>query len=429
MKKTLTILVAFLFSIAVYGQSEPSNYATAISKFKLFYNNNKPDSIYKMFGSEMRNALSTEQFRATTGQLKTQLGPLNQTTFTGIVPPVATYNANFQNGSLVLRLSLNSANQIIGLLLQPAEVKATPSTTADDPSLTETPILQKTLSGNISGTLTMPKNVTSKIPVVLIIAGSGPTDRDGNSPKLGLNGYTYKLLANALGKNGIASLRYDKRLVGQSVSTTKEKELRFEDYADDAIALVGLLHDDPRFSKVIVLGHSEGSLIGMMASYEEPVDGFISVAGAGDRADILLTNQMKSQPQFIADGFKTILDSLKRGKFTDRVDPALYAIARPDVQPYLLSWMMHDPVREIKKLKIPVLIIQGTTDLQVTVADANKLKKAKSDATLSIIPGMNHVLKEAPNDRDKNLETYKNPNLPLKPQLVTDIVAFINKIK
>lgn len=429
MRKLLVLLVAVLSIANVYGQTEPSNYAVVVSKFKLFYNNNKPDSIYKIFGPEMRTALTPEQFRATTGQLKTQIGPLSQTSFTGFNQGVATYNATFKNGELVMRLSLNATNQIIGLLFQPAEVKAEASTIAGDPSLTETPIVQKTFSGNISGTLTMPKNASGKIPVVLIIAGSGPTDRDGNSPKLGLNGYTYKLLANALGKNGIASLRYDKRMVGQSVSATKEKELRFEDYTDDAQALIEMLHNDPRFSKVIVLGHSEGSLVGMLASTDQPVSAFISVAGAGERGDKILIAQLKSQPAFISEGFQTILDSLKKGKFTDKVDPSLYFIARPSIQPYLLSWLVHEPFREIKKLKIPILIIQGTTDLQITVADAEKLKKAKSDATLVIIPGMNHVLKAAPADRDKNLATYKDPNLPLKPELVTSIVSFIDKLK
>ena len=429
MKKLLFLLLFVTTASGAFAQSEPAVYATVIKKFALFYNNNKPDSIYKIFGPEMRNALNAEQFRATMGQLKAQLGPLNNTAFINFKNPVASYTGTFQNGALVIRLSLNAQNEIIGLLLQPAETEAIASTLTDDPALTETPVTQKTLSGNISGTLTMPKNAHGPIPVVLIIAGSGPTDRDGNSPKLGLNGYTYKLLANALGDHGIASLRYDKRLVGKSVSKTKEKELRFEDYSDDAIALVNMLHDDNRFSKIIVLGHSEGSLVGMLASADQPVNAFISVAGAGDRADIILTEQMKSQPQYIANGFKTIMDSLKRGKFTDVVDPALYPIARPSVQPYLLSWMMHDPAREIKKLKIPVLIIQGTTDLQVGVADAEKLKKADKNAVLDIIPGMNHVLKAAPVDRDKNLATYRDPDLPLKPELVTAIVSFIDKLK
>lgn len=427
-KRLFFLLLSAFICLSAAAQTQPAAYQATIKKFTLYYNTNKPDSIYQLFGPEMRAALSQQQFKTTTGQLKTQLGTLNNTTFTDLSNNVASYDAAFQNGDLVIKLSLNPANQIVGLLLQPGAAKAETATVADDPSLIESPIVQKTLSGNISGTLTMPKNANGKIPVVLIIAGSGPTDRDGNN-KLGVSAFTYKLLAIALGKSGIASVRYDKRMVGKSVSTTKEKELRFEDYSDDAIALINQLHDDQRFSKIIVLGHSEGSLIGMLASADQPVNGYISVAGAGQRADFLMLEQMKSKPEYINNKFKTIMDSLRRGKFTDNVDPALYPIIRPSVQPYLLSWMIHDPVKEIKKLKIPILILQGTSDLQVPVTEADKLKKANKDAQLVIIPNMNHVLKESPADTEKNLATYKDPSLPIKPELVTAIVGFVNKVK
>ncbi len=118
-----------------------------------------------------------------------------------------------------------------------------------DPSLTESPISVKTLSGSISGSLVMPKNAAGKIPLVLIIADSGPTDRDGNNAKAGIAGNTYKLLANSLGLKGIATLRYDKRLVGQSSSRTKESQLHFEDYSDDAVSLIIMLNDDPAVFK------------------------------------------------------------------------------------------------------------------------------------------------------------------------------------
>lgn len=425
MRRLLALLFALTTVNAVFAQTEPANYAGVMAKFKFFFNNNKPDSICnKLFGPEMQAALKPEQV----SQLKTQVGALNQTTFVSFTEPTAIYKASFQNGELMLSLSLNKNNKMTGLGLTPVQAPAVAKPANNDPDITESPVSLKVFTGNISGTLALPKNANGKVPVVLIIAGSGPTDRDGNSP-LGVSGNTYKMMAGALGKNGIASLRYDKRMIGQSASTTKEKDLRFEDYADDAIALVGMLSGDARFSKVIIMGHSEGSLVGMMASADQPVAAFISLAGAGDRADKILTEQMKSKPDFVQEAFKTIMDSLKRGKFTDRVDPSLYALARPSVQPYLLSWMMHDPIREIKKLKIPVLIVQGTTDIQISVADAEKLKKAKSDATLLIIPGMNHVLKEAPADKEKNAETYKDPNLPLKPELITGVVGFINKLK
>jgi pimeloyl-ACP methyl ester carboxylesterase len=304
------------------------------------------------------------------------------------------------------------------------------ATNQTDPTLTETPILLKTLSGSISGTLTTPQNISGKIPVVLIIAGTGPINRDGNSTKLNLATNDYKLIAEELGKNNIASLRYDKRLVGESAKGEKEENLRFDDYVDDAIGLVNILKEDKRFSKIIILGHSEGSLVGMLTATaaDEDVKAFISVEGAGRRADDVMMEQMKSQPEYITVGFKRILDSLKKGgNVQKQVDPALYFIARPSIQIYLRSWCRYDPQQEIRKLNIPILIIQGSTDLLIPVTDAEKLKKGK--ATVTIIRGMNHVLKEAPDDRDKNLATYNQPDLPLKPEFVSSVLDFIKGLK
>lgn len=435
MKKVFLLVLITCFAGKLFAQMPPANYATALNKFKQLYNNNHPDSVYAMFGPEMMKALSPVDFRNTTTQLRTQLGTLSQADFASYETPIAHYKATFQKGVFLLNISLNADNKFTGLSLTPYTAPATEgaaapvsNTIATDPSLVESPITVKTLLGSISGTLAMPKDAGSnKVPLVLIIAGSGPTDRDGNSPKLGLHANVYKMIANELGKKGIASLRYDKRLVGQSTTSIKENEIRFEDYVEDAAALLNMLTADERFSKVIILGHSEGSLVGMMAAFDEPIKGFISVAGAGDSADKILTEQMKSQPAFISDGFNRMLDSLKRGKTTDNIDPALYFIARPSIQKYLMSWFRYNPQREIRKVKAPILIIQGTTDLQVTVGDAEKLKKAKSDAILTIIPNMNHVLKEAPADKEKNKETYNQPDLPLKPEFVTAIINFINK--
>ena len=427
MRRIYLIAFVLVFAAALNANSQPAGYTVVANKFKQFYNAGQPDSIFNMFSAEMKTSLPLDKFKPTTIQLKSQLGALNKTEFLKYNQPLAVYKATFDNAVFLLNITLSNQNKLTGLLLSPFVEEA--KTIALDPSLKESPVLLKTLSGSISGTLTTPANVSGKIPVVLIIAGSGPTDRDGNSAKLGLNCNTYKMLANELGKNNIATLRYDKRLVGQSVSTTKEKELRFDDYVDDAVGLINQLSEDQRFSKVIVLGHSEGSLVGILSIRDQPVKAFVSIAGAGRSADIIVTEQMKSQPKYVADNFKTMLDSLKRGKFTENIDPKIYAIARPDIQPYLMSWFRYSPVRELKKVKVPVLILQGTNDIQVPVTDAELLKKAKSDAVLTIIPGMNHILKDAPADREQNAATYNKPDLPLKPELVTAIVNFVKGLK
>ena len=429
MKKIYAALFFFyIFSANALAQDQPANFRLAINRFKQFYNDNQPDSIFAMFSPEMKESLPLAQFKLTTGQLKTQLGNLTQADLLTFSKPLAVYKATFANAVFQLNLSLNNQDKIIGLFVRPYEQPAA-TALATDESLTESPVLLKTFGGSISGTLAVPKNAQGKVPVVLIIAGSGPTDRDGNGAKTTLNGNTYKMLANALGKAGIATLRYDKRMIGQSVTGTKEKELRFEDYVDDAVGMINLLNEDQRFSKVIVLGHSEGALVGTLAVRGQPASGLISVAGAGRPAEFIVTEQLKSQPQYMADGFKTMVDSMKRGKLTDNIDPRLYWLARPSIQPYLMSWFRYDPIREMKKIKIPTLILQGTTDIQVPVTDAEKLKKANSDATLVIIPGMNHILKEAPADKQQNAATYNKPDLPLKPELVTAIVTFVKGIK
>lgn len=428
MKKTTLFLTVLLIAGKVAAQAEPVGYKTVIAKFKQFYNHNQPDSIFDMFSPDFKNALPLDKFKPSTEQLKSQYGELAKTDFVKYGESLAVYKATFQNNTFLLNISLNAQNKLTGLLLSPYQ-EPTAQSVAMDPSLTESPVRVKTLTGSISGSLVVPNNVSGKIPVVLIIADSGPTDRDGNNAKADINGNTYKLLANDLGKKGIATLRYDKRMVGESVSSIKESQLSMEDYSDDAVSLINMLSDDTRFSKIILFGHGEGSLVAIMAMQDEPIKGFISAEGPGEQADKILTEQMKSKPKFMADEFKAILDSLRKGKTTDKVDPLLYYIASPSKQHFLMSLCRLVPQRGMKKIKFPVLIIQGTTDLTVPVENGEKLKKAKSDAVLLTINRMNHILKAAPADPEQNMVTYSKPDLPLKPELVPAIVDFIDKLK
>ena len=421
------LIVALIFTVNVYVQAEPANYKTAANQFKDLYNANKTDDIYGLFSAEMKTALPVDRFKATTVQLKTQLGSLLYVDILSYEEPLAVYKAKFEKATFLLNIALNKQDQFTGLVLSPYQDPKARQPIAD-PSVVETPVSVKILSGSISGTLAMPKAASGKIPVVIIIPGSGPTDRDGNSAKTNLSTNAYKMIAEGLAKNGIASLRYDKRMVGESVTSVKEENMHFDDYIDDAYSLINFLSEDTRFSKIILMGHSEGSLVGILAGTNENVKAFISIAGAGVPADQILTEQMKAQPQYLADEFKGVLDSLRRGKVDKKVDPALYSIARPSIQPYLMSWCRFDPAKEIKQLKIPILIVQGTTDLQVNPANAEKLKKSKI-TTVLMIEGMNHVLKAAPIDREKNLATYNQPDLPLKPELIPGIVDFITKLK
>ena len=289
------------------------------------------------------------------------------------------------------------------------------------------PIVLETPSGKIRGTITIPES-PKPIPVVLIIAGSGPTDRNGNNMFMKNN--SLKMLGEELFKNNIATLRYDKRGIAESKDAGREeKDMRFDDLVKDAEGWITILKADKRFSKVIVAGHSEGSLIGMIAAKNAGADAYISIAGAGRPADVILKEQLKNQPESFTKICYPILDSLKKGKTVDSVPKQVFSLFRPSVQPYMISWLKYDPQAEIKKLNIPVMILQGTTDIQVSTEDAQLLFNANNKAEYHLIKGMNHIFKEAEEDRTKNIATYSDPDLPIKKELVDDITGFVGQLK
>jgi alpha/beta superfamily hydrolase len=234
-------------------------------------------------------------------------------------------------------------------------------------------------------------------------------------------------LAYGLAEKNIASLRFDKRGIGESKNAMKlEAELRFEDYINDARSWIEWLKKDTRFSKVFVAGHSEGSLIGMVAAHNT-AHGYISISGAGRSADKILKEQLAHQPPVVKDSSYPIIDSLVLGKTVTNVPKMLLALFRPSVQPYMISWFHYDPQTEIKKLTIPVLILQGTNDLQVTEEDANLLAKSNSKAEILLINKMNHIFRIVEGDRKENLATYITPELPISEELVNAISTFVNK--
>ncbi|SHF97140.1 alpha/beta hydrolase [Flavobacterium johnsoniae] len=288
----------------------------------------------------------------------------------------------------------------------------------------ETNVTLKINIDQLYGTLTIPDDV-KKCPVALIIAGSGPTDRNGNNPMMKNN--SLKMLAEALAKNGIASLRFDKRGIGESkASAVTESSLVFENYTEDAKSWINFLKQDKRFTQLTVIGHSEGSLIGMIAGAK--ANKFISIAGAGEPADKLLKSQISSKSnKQVEDMTFPIIDSLKAGNKVNKVDPLLNSLFRASIQPYLISWFKYDPQIEIKKLTVPVLIIQGNNDLQVSVKDAENLSQANKNAELVIIDKMNHVLKIIDGDKQANIASYNNENLPVSETMVNKIVSFIKK--
>jgi pimeloyl-ACP methyl ester carboxylesterase len=291
------------------------------------------------------------------------------------------------------------------------------------------PITLDTGSGELFGSLLLPKSDTP-VPVVLIISGSGPTDRDGNNPDGGRND-SLKRLAWVLAKHNIASVRYDKRGVAASLAATPdERNLSVEAYVADAVAWGQKLKTDPRFGKLILLGHSEGALIASLAAPNVDAAAVISLSGSARPIDQVLRQQLSNRlPPPLMLRSNELLDSLKAGRTDDNVPPQLQVIFRPSVQPYLISLFRQDPAAAFAKLKMPALIIQGSNDIQVGVGDARALKTAKPDAELALIEGMNHVMRIVPNDVKRQLASYKDPQLPLAAELGARILEFIDGLR
>ena len=306
----------------------------------------------------------------------------------------------------------------------------TQPSTQSDAIFAEHPVTLKTPTGILYGSELMP---ATKVPVrvVLLHAGSGPTDRNGNSRLLPGSNNSLKLLAEALARNGIASLRFDKRGIGMSAPAgPAEADLRFEMYVDDAAAWVAQLRTDARFSKIIIAGHSEGSLIGMLAAHQSGADAYVSIAGIARSADDVVRDQLRSKlPAALFEQADRSLKALKEGKNIADPPAALASLFRPSVQPYMISWIKYTPTEVIKTLKLPVLIVQGTTDIQVATAEAKGLAAAKPDATLALIDGMNHVLKMVSNDAAAQRNAYSDPTLPVSEQLINTIAGFVKGLK
>lgn len=406
--------------VAVYFSGAQIPYQPVADRFLQFFNRQQADSIFYMYAPVLQEKLSLEKNKSVMNGLYVQFGELRSLSLVKKDSAYAHFRANFKDQALTLVLALNKERFIEGLRFIPFAPEQKKNQEIKSNIFLPSP------KGNIYGTIKIPSNVQKQIPVVLIIAGSGPTDRNGNqAPSLNTN--TYQMIADSLLKAGIASLCYDKRGVGESAGAlVSESEIVFEDYIHDAVGFIKLLKGDRRFSKVIVLGHSEGSLIGMVAATQVQVDGFISVAGAGERIDKIIEKQLNAQSPALAEKAKILFDSLKMGKTVADPGGDLKALFRPSIQPYMISWLKFNPAEEIRKLNMPILLIQGNTDLQISMQDVQLLKLAAPSARLVIINQMNHVLKQAETDRSKNLATYNQPDLPIKAELVQAIGGFVH---
>jgi hypothetical protein len=296
--------------------------------------------------------------------------------------------------------------------------------TLTDP--TATPVSVESPTGPLYGTLLTPDEPTRAVAV--IIAGSGPTDRDGNSP-LGVSAGTYRLLAEGLAAQGVATVRYDKRGAGESRSSLgNEADLRFEHMVDDALAFAAEARTRTGGDCVWLIGHSEGVGVAQMAAARSPdgICGLVLLSGMGRRPRVILEEQLGPQlPEPMRSQAFDALARLEAGERVADTPAALAALLRPSVQPFLIGLLALDPAALIAAYEGPVFIGQGETDIQTTVVDARALKAAQPAATLVIWAGVNHLLKVAPAERMANIATYSNPDLPLADGVVDDVAGFI----
>ncbi|CAM3610113.1 alpha/beta hydrolase [Flavobacterium saliperosum] len=277
----------------------------------------------------------------------------------------------------------------------------------------------------IKGDLYTPKNGKSQKSLIILLAGSGPTNRNGN--QIGMQNNSLKYLAEELTNGGYSVFTFDKRIIAQIIAgTVNESEARFDDLISDATSVADYFKKTNQYNKFIFAGHSEGSLVGMIAAQQTKADAYISLAGAGRSIDEVLVEQLEKQIPSLKEKTIAYLNLLKKGETFKNDTPVLNSLFRESVQPYMISWLKYNPQQEIKKVNCPTLIINGDKDLQVTPKDARLLNEAQQKSTLVIIKDMNHVFKTVTGDEKENMETYSKPEVKNNPELSETILKFLN---
>jgi len=274
----------------------------------------------------------------------------------------------------------------------------------------------------LPGTLSYSSDVSSQ-PLVIFIQGSGNPDRNGNQLELGIKANYIQQLRDALNQEGIGFYSYDKRNVTKSNIPLFIDNYQFEMLAKDAEVAIDHFKNDKRFEAIVLLGHSQGSLVAMLASNEH-VTKYISLAGTGEPVDRTIVKQITAQNTELGNITEAHFTELKATGGIANVNPMLQAVFAPTNLDFLSSYLKYDPVEEIKKLTLPVLIINGDKDLQVSVENAQKLHAASEDSEIVIVNNMNHVLKHIENDSN-NQASYFSGDFPLSSELVAVLVAFI----
>tara|TARA_R110000796_G_scaffold104102_1_gene213830 strand:+ start:215422 stop:216348 length:927 start_codon:yes stop_codon:yes gene_type:complete len=273
----------------------------------------------------------------------------------------------------------------------------------------------------IPGTLSYLKT-NDKVPLVIFVHGSGNIDRNGNQAGTPVQANYIKTLSDSLITKEIAFYRYDKRTATPE-NMAKLNAITLKDFANDVKVVINHFKNDPRFSSIHLIGHSQGSLVAMLAITDD-IKSYISIAGAGESIDKTIVKQLNGQSPELAKVAKQHIDELMKTDTIVSVNPFLISLFAPQNQKFWKNWMLINPEEEIKKITIPILIINGESDLQVKVSDAEGLKAANPKATLVIIPKMNHVMKVV-DSIEENQQAYIDEKYPLSSILVHNLSEFI----
>lgn len=316
---------------------------------------------------------------------------------------------------------------MIGVAVAISALAAVPAKAADAPTI-PVEVSVPGPKGPIAGTLLDPGGTG---PVIVILPGSGPTDRNGNNP-MGVLAAPYRMLAEALATRGVATLRADKRgLFGSKTAIADPNRVTIAEYADDAHAWAALVAHRTGRRCVWLLGHSEGGLVALQAAQKPGgLCGIILIASPGRPLGTVMREQFAANPAnaAIRPSALAMIDSLEAGRTVDpeSLPPPLAQLFPARVQPFMIDLFSQNPAKLAAAVHIPMLVVQGERDIQVAVADARALAAAVPKATLVLIPKVNHVLKTVEaDDRAANLATYGDSALPVSPVLVDTIAAFV----
>jgi uncharacterized protein len=356
---------------------------------------------------------------------------------------VRRYALAFANpaGNLAFQLTADEQGRLIRVTIPPQSLDIVRDDVAASTSRTQTyanpgdePVTMPASGFNIAGTVTKPKIAAARYPVVVLHTGSGVGDRDGTAagvPTLGQ-------IAGALADAGYMSVRYDKRGYGQTGGRAESATLT--DFAEDLRAVVRYVEKrkdvDPK--RIVVLGHSEGAWVALLAaSKEKKIAGVISIsAPAVTGAELVLEQQQHQLDQMkVPDAErqqkvelqKKIHAAVTTDRGWDDIPPELRKQAD---SPWFRSLLLFDPAEVIEDVRQPLLIVQPELDRQVPVAHADKLaelaKKGRSPSVeVMIVRGVNHLLVPATTGEMSEYGTLTDRNV--SKDVLNTIVGWLQK--